>query len=89
MAEAAGMPELPGTDLGLAHLRHMVATVAVSDFSDAKLGRWLGWAQCALVAADVGVTLADMKALNAKWSTAGTSSSNDHEESSVETVPNS
>lgn len=69
IAEAAGMPEMPGSDLGLAHLRQMAATVATSNFSEAKLGRWLGWAQCALVAANVGVTLADMKELNAKWST--------------------
>lgn len=64
LAERHGMPDLPGSDVGLSHLRSMVQTVEVSDFSDAKLGRWLGWAQCALVAANVGVTLADMKKLN-------------------------
>ena len=70
MAEAAGMPELPGSNVGLQHLRRMVATVMASEnFSDAKLGRWLGWAQCAVVAANVGVSLEDMKELNAKWST--------------------
>lgn len=67
LAEAHGMSELPESDLGLDHLQEMVATVEVSEFSDAKLGRWLGWAQCALVAANVGVGLADMKELNAKW----------------------
>jgi len=61
------MPELPGSDVGLGHLRRMAATAETSTFSEAKLGRWLGWAQCAVVAADVGVTLADMKALNMKW----------------------
>ena len=66
IAEQQGMPEMPGSDLGLHHLRSMLATVNASKFSDAKLGRWLGWAQCALVAADVGVTLADMKALNSR-----------------------
>ena len=42
----------------------MLEIVEKSDFSEAKLGRWLGWAQCAVVAANVGITLADMKALN-------------------------
>jgi hypothetical protein len=32
-------------------------------FSDAKLGRWLGWAQCAVVASGVA-TLTDMKEIN-------------------------
>lgn len=67
LADRHGMPELPGSDLGLAHLQEMAAKVECSDFSEAKLGRWLGWAQCALVAANVGVSLADMKELNAKW----------------------
>jgi hypothetical protein len=67
--EAAGMPERPGNDVGLAHLRHMAATAEAGNFGAAKLGRWFGWAQCALVAANVGVTLADMKSLNAKWLT--------------------
>ena len=57
---------MPGSDLGLSHLRVMMETVEKSEFSDAKLGRWLGWAQCAVVAAHVGVTLADMKELNMK-----------------------
>lgn len=64
LAMERGMPEMPGSDLGLAHLRAMVTAVGESTFSEAKLGRWLGWAQCALVAADVGVSLADMKQLN-------------------------
>jgi hypothetical protein len=64
LAEGRGMPELIGSDVGLAHLRSMADTAEAASFSDAKLGRWLGWAQCALVAADVGITLADMKALN-------------------------
>lgn len=57
------MPELPGTDLGLAHLRSMAERIT-PEFSEAKLGRWLGWAQCALVAAGVGVTLEDVKRIN-------------------------
>lgn len=66
LAEQRGMPELPGSDLGLHHLRRMVAVVEEGSFGPAKLGRWLGWAQCAVVAAGVGVTLDDMKALNAR-----------------------
>lgn len=66
LAEQHGMPECPGSDVGLNHLRSMLETVEKSEYSDAKLCRWLGWAQCALVAANVGVTLADMKALNMK-----------------------
>lgn len=64
------MPDLPGSDLGLAHLRDMLATVDQSDFSPSKLGRWLGWAQCAVVASGVGVTLADMKGINMRWADA-------------------
>lgn len=64
LAGECGMPELPGNTLGLEHLRAMAATAEKSSFSPSKLGRWLGWAQCALVAANVGVTLEDMKALN-------------------------
>ena len=64
MAEHRNMAELPGSELGFAHLRAMLSEVTSAQFTDAKLGRWLGWAQCALVAADVGVTLDDMKALN-------------------------
>ncbi|MFV8227354.1 hypothetical protein [Mycolicibacterium fortuitum] len=58
------MPDLPGSDLGLEHLRQMAHTAESSSFDPAKLGRWLGWAQCAVVSANIGVTLADMKALN-------------------------
>lgn len=64
LAEQHGMPELPGSELGLDHVRSMLTRVNGSEFSAAKLGRWLGWAQCALVAAGVGITLNDMKALN-------------------------
>jgi len=35
-------------------------------FSDAKLGRWLGWAQAAVVAAGCA-TLEEMKQINFKW----------------------
>ncbi|MGB8403488.1 MAG: hypothetical protein WCE30_05325 [Mycobacterium sp.] len=67
IAERCGMPDLPGSDLGLQHLRVMLETVDGSAFSASKLGRWLGWAQCAVVASGIGVTLAEMKAINMKW----------------------
>lgn len=63
LAEERGMPEYCG-DLGLSHLRSMYTRAEAGDFSEAKLGRWLGWAQCAVVAACIGVTLDDMKAIN-------------------------
>jgi len=65
LAEKHGMPEMPGSELGLDHLRVMLAAVEAQPFDEDKLGRWLGWAQCAVVAAGLGVSLSDMKALNA------------------------
>lgn len=64
LAEDSEMPHLPGSDLGLDHLEAMLKTVHSESFSPSKLGRWLGWAQAALVAADVGVTLEDVKQIN-------------------------
>ena len=65
-AERAGMPALPGSELGLDHVKDMFARLQPK-FSDAKVGRWLGWAQCAVVAAGVGLTLEDMKQINMRW----------------------
>lgn len=65
LAEEHQMPEMPGSSVGLAHLRTMAAAGESSDFPPDKLGRWLGWAQCAVVVAGVGLTLDDMKNLNA------------------------
>jgi hypothetical protein len=48
------------------HLSDMVERASAGDFSPAKLGRWLGWMQCAVVAAGIGVTLEDMKMINMK-----------------------
>ncbi len=55
LAEDRGMPE-HGGELGLAHLRSMYKRAETSNFSPSKLGRWLGWAQCAVVAAAIGLT---------------------------------
>ena len=67
LAAARGMPDHGGAGLDLSHLRSMHGRIT-DDFSEAKLGRWLGWAQCALVAANVGVTLDDVKDINRRWS---------------------
>lgn len=66
LAAERGMPEYGG-ELGLAHLRSMFEQAVASNFSDAKLGRWLGWAQCAVVAAAIGLTLDDMKEINRRY----------------------
>lgn len=69
LAAKMGMPALPDSSLGFAHMKDMRFRINLDgNFSDAKLGRWLGWAQAALVAANVGVTLEDVKAINRKHS---------------------
>lgn len=64
LAEQRGMPEWPGTTAGLAHLRSMYDQARTGQFGEAKLGRWLGWAQCAVVTANIGVELEDMAEIN-------------------------
>jgi len=40
-----------------------------AEFSEAKLGRWLGWMQaCVVINSCGGITLEDMKSLNRKFS---------------------
>lgn len=63
LAEQRGMPE-HGGHLGLAHLRSMYEQASTGRFNAAKLGRWLGWAQCAVVAAAIGLELEDMAEIN-------------------------
>jgi len=77
LAVKLGMPEVKDLqpELDYQHLVDMYIriTEAIEGFSDedkfseAKLGRWLGWAQAALVASGVGVTLEDVKAINMKY----------------------
>jgi len=69
LATQAGMPETTtlSESLGLAHLRDMQTRIT-PDFSEAKLGRWLGWAQAAVVASNVGIGLEDVKQLNLRHS---------------------
>lgn len=64
LASTHGMPLKSGDPLGLAHLMGMRSRAQA--YSGAKLGRWLGWAQCAVVAADIGLTLEDMEAINTR-----------------------
>lgn len=66
LAEKAGMPVLPGTNLGLDHMRDTLSRITPAS-PPSTLGRWLGWAQCALVAAGVGVTFDDVEAINTRW----------------------
>lgn len=62
LASQYGMPLSPDGELGLYHLMKM--RIQAQSMEGSKLGRWLGWAQCAVVAAGVGLTLDDMKAIN-------------------------
>lgn len=53
-------------ELSFQHLQDMYTRIlhGKADFDGEKLGRYLGWAQCAVVAAGIGVTLQDMIDLN-------------------------
>ena len=62
LAEQRGMHQ--DGELGLRHLRSMYKHAQSADLDDAKLGRWLGWAQCAVVAARIGIGLDDVKKIN-------------------------
>lgn len=71
-AQECGMAGVAGLAGGCDywHLQDMVERVEIAlsrdatAFSEAKLGRWLGWMQCAVVAAQVGLSLDDMKSIN-------------------------
>ncbi len=45
------------------HVLGMLANIADGEITGEKAHRWLGWAQCAIVAAKAG-TLEEMKAIN-------------------------
>lgn len=68
-AQECGMDDIAGFAEGCDywHLQDMVERAQVGEFSDAKLGRWLGWMQCAVVAAGIGLTLEDMKQINLSY----------------------
>lgn len=65
-AHEHGMHDVEGLAEGCDywHLQDMVERAQAGEFSEAKLGRWLGWMQCAVVAAGIGLTLEDMKEIN-------------------------
>ncbi len=71
-AEHAGMdfikPNRFAEGCDFQHLREMYGKALDGyrngTFSDTKIARWLGWAQCAVMAADIGLTLENMKAIN-------------------------
>lgn len=52
------------SELDYEHLVDMYATASAGNFSEAKLGRWLGWMQAAVVANGFGPNLEDMKRIN-------------------------
>lgn len=60
-------PNDPG--LSVEHLREMLKTMEDkrNEMSPAKMGRWLGWLQCAVVAT-TDLELEDMKELNVELS---------------------
>jgi hypothetical protein len=66
-ARTAGMDNCSGDtpEVDFPHLEDMLRRVeaAPENFSEAKLGRWLGWVQCAVVGGAFG-TLDDMKTIN-------------------------
>lgn len=59
------MPLEEGSSLGLSHLLDMQSRIT-PEFSEAKLGRWLGWAQAAVVSHGL-MTLEDMKQINRRY----------------------
>lgn len=59
-----GMPENPHLDTGLDHLMDMEDAISRHpEWSESKVGRWLGWAQCAVVCAGIA-TLEEVKQIN-------------------------
>lgn len=73
LARSRGMARVKtvSTSLSWGHLLSMQESIHAGEFSDAKLGRWLGWAQAAVVAANIGVTLSDVKRINMTHSEPG------------------
>lgn len=54
----------PIKELDYDHLWWMVSQMREIEMSPSKMGRWLGWIQAAVVAANVGLSLEDMKNIN-------------------------
>ena len=68
LAEERGLSrcsEMRCPETGFAHLTEMLRTMEAGEFSEGKMGRWLGWMQACVVAASNGtLTLEDMKQVN-------------------------
>ncbi len=54
-------------ELDFPHLQEMFDKMKSGEMSEGKLGRWLGWMQAAVVAAQIGITLEDMKNINKQF----------------------
>ena len=58
-------------ELNYAHLHEMVKKMETGEFSEGKMGRWLGWIQAAVVymslSLDEPITLEQMKEINRRW----------------------
>ena len=69
LAETRGMDDKESLipELSFEHLVSMMERMKSTAISPAKMGRWLGWMQCAVVAAGCG-TLEEMKAINMRHS---------------------
>ena len=76
LARRAGMDNLSSDmeELDYPHLVEMISKMETMDMSEGKLGRWLGWIQCAVVAAQIEhpdhsriIGLEDMKEINREY----------------------
>jgi hypothetical protein len=70
LADSRGMAdcEFEEKSVGFDHLVDMLEIIELAPdgtFSESKIGRWLGWAQCAVVAGGYA-TLQEMKEINRK-----------------------
>lgn len=58
----------PDKSLSTDHLSAMLSVMEEGEFSEGKMGRWLGWMQASAVAMHAPlITLEDMKNINRKW----------------------
>lgn len=66
MAQERGMQNVqtPDPTLSWSHMVAMANKMSTEQMSYGKLCRWLGWMQACVVAANINVTLSDMKEIN-------------------------
>lgn len=53
--------------IGYAHILEMRDRIFAENMSDAKMDRWLGWMQCAIVTWSPDISVEDIKEINRKW----------------------